>query len=81
MSGAIPPLPSTPQWCGVQLKHRDNFTFIIYIILYLFIMIILLINVPLFSAVALHSDRFMHSMCGIEQRKITEDAQDNLCIS
>jgi hypothetical protein len=19
--------PNTPSWCGVQLKHRDNFTF------------------------------------------------------
>jgi len=27
MSGAIPPLPSTPSWRGSQLKHRDNFTF------------------------------------------------------
>jgi hypothetical protein len=27
MSGAIPPLPNTPSWRGVQLKHRDNFTF------------------------------------------------------
>jgi hypothetical protein len=27
MSGAIPPLPNTPSWCGAQLKHRDNFTF------------------------------------------------------
>jgi hypothetical protein len=24
MSGAIPPLPNTPPWCGAQLKHRDN---------------------------------------------------------
>jgi hypothetical protein len=27
MRGAIPPLPNTPSWRGVQLKHRDNFTF------------------------------------------------------
>jgi hypothetical protein len=27
MRGAIPPLPNTPSWSGVQLKHRDNFTF------------------------------------------------------
>jgi hypothetical protein len=27
MNGAIPPLPNTPQWCGAQLNHRDNFTF------------------------------------------------------
>jgi hypothetical protein len=27
MSGAIPSLPNTPPWRGVQLKHRDNFTF------------------------------------------------------
>jgi hypothetical protein len=27
MSGAIPPLPNRPSWRGVQLKHRDNFTF------------------------------------------------------
>jgi hypothetical protein len=27
MSGAIPPLPSTPSRRGTQLKHRDNFTF------------------------------------------------------
>jgi len=27
MRGAIPPLPSTPSWCGAQFKkHRDNFT-------------------------------------------------------
>jgi hypothetical protein len=30
MSGAIPPLPHTPSWHGVQLKHRDNFTFYLY---------------------------------------------------
>jgi hypothetical protein len=29
MNGAIPPLPNTPSWRGAQLKHRDNFTFII----------------------------------------------------
>jgi hypothetical protein len=29
MRGAIPPLPNTPSWRGAQLKHRDNFTFII----------------------------------------------------
>jgi hypothetical protein len=28
MSEAIPPLPNTPSWCGAQLKHRDNFTFL-----------------------------------------------------
>jgi len=28
MSGAIPH-PNTPSWCGAQLKHRDNFTFIV----------------------------------------------------
>jgi len=27
MRGAIPSLPSTPPWRGVQLKHRDNFIF------------------------------------------------------
>jgi hypothetical protein len=27
MSGDIPPLPNTPSWRGVQLKHRDNFIF------------------------------------------------------
>jgi hypothetical protein len=27
MSGAIPPLPSTPSWRGAQLKQRDNFSF------------------------------------------------------
>jgi len=27
MSGAIPPLPSTPSWRGAQLKHGENFTF------------------------------------------------------
>jgi hypothetical protein len=25
----IPPLPNTPPWRGAQLKHRDNFTFIL----------------------------------------------------
>jgi hypothetical protein len=29
MRGAIPPLPNTHSWRGAQLKHRDNFTFII----------------------------------------------------
>jgi hypothetical protein len=29
MGGAILPLPNTPPWRGAQLKHRDNFTFII----------------------------------------------------
>jgi hypothetical protein len=28
MRGAIPPLPNTPSWCGAQLKHRDNFTYL-----------------------------------------------------
>jgi hypothetical protein len=27
MSGAIPPLPNTPLWCGAHLNSRDNFTF------------------------------------------------------
>jgi hypothetical protein len=27
MRGAIPPLPNTLSWSGVQLKHRDTFTF------------------------------------------------------
>jgi len=27
MSGAILPLPQYASWCGVQLKHRDTFTF------------------------------------------------------
>jgi hypothetical protein len=26
MSGAITPLPNTPSWRGVQLKHRGNST-------------------------------------------------------
>jgi hypothetical protein len=26
MLGAIPPLPNTPLWRDAQLKHRDNFT-------------------------------------------------------
>jgi len=30
MSGAIPSLFNTPSWRGAQLKHRDNFTFILY---------------------------------------------------
>jgi len=30
MSGAIPSLPNTPSWRGVQLKHRDNFTLIYF---------------------------------------------------
>jgi hypothetical protein len=31
MSGAIPSLSNTPSWRGAQLKHRDNFTFYLYI--------------------------------------------------
>jgi hypothetical protein len=31
MRRATPPLPNTPSWRGVQLKHRDNFTFYINI--------------------------------------------------
>jgi len=27
MSGAIPPSPNTPSWCGAQLRHGDVFTF------------------------------------------------------
>jgi hypothetical protein len=27
MRGAIPPLPNTSSWRGVELKHRDNFIF------------------------------------------------------
>jgi len=30
MIGAIPPLPDMPSWCGAQLKHRDNFTLLLY---------------------------------------------------
>jgi hypothetical protein len=30
MSGAIPPLPNTPSWCDIQLKHRGSFTFTFY---------------------------------------------------
>jgi hypothetical protein len=30
MSGAIPPLPSTPSWVDAQLKHRDIFTFTLW---------------------------------------------------
>jgi hypothetical protein len=33
MHGAIPPFPNTPSWCGAQLKHRDNFTFYLYLYL------------------------------------------------
>jgi len=32
MRGAIPPLPNTSSWRGVQSKHRHNFTFIFTII-------------------------------------------------
>jgi len=31
MSGAIPPLPSTPSWRGAQLKHGENFNKSIYV--------------------------------------------------
>jgi hypothetical protein len=31
MSGAIPPHPNTPSWCGAQLKHRDKFKFYLYL--------------------------------------------------
>jgi hypothetical protein len=31
MSGAVPPFPNTPTWRGAQLKHRDNFTFYLYL--------------------------------------------------
>jgi hypothetical protein len=27
MSRAIPPLPNTPSWHGVWLKHREDLTF------------------------------------------------------
>jgi len=30
MRGAIIPLPNTPSWRGVQLKHRDNFTLCVH---------------------------------------------------
>jgi hypothetical protein len=29
MREVIPLLPSTPSWCGAQLKHRDSFISII----------------------------------------------------
>jgi hypothetical protein len=32
MSGAITPLPNTPSWRGVQLKHWDNFIFTFYLL-------------------------------------------------
>jgi hypothetical protein len=35
MRGAILPLPNTPSWSGAQLKHRDNFTFTLVMILFL----------------------------------------------
>jgi hypothetical protein len=43
MSGAIPPLPNTPSWCGAQLKHSENFTFIIIISIIIIIIIIAII--------------------------------------
>jgi len=30
MCGAIPPLPSMHSWRGAQLKHTDNFTFLLH---------------------------------------------------
>jgi hypothetical protein len=33
MHASLPPLPSMPSWHGAQLKHRDNFTFNMYVIL------------------------------------------------
>jgi hypothetical protein len=35
MSGAIPQLPNTPSWSGVQLKHRNNFTLLLPFAYYL----------------------------------------------
>jgi hypothetical protein len=37
MSGAIPPFPNTPSWCGAQLKHRDNFTFLPFTCMFRFL--------------------------------------------
>jgi hypothetical protein len=34
MSGATSPLPNTPSWRGVQLKHGDNFTFTFYLLIW-----------------------------------------------
>jgi hypothetical protein len=31
MRGDILPLPNTPSWRDAQLKHRDNFTFILMV--------------------------------------------------
>jgi len=33
MSGAVSPLPNTPLWRVAQLKHRDNFTFTVLILI------------------------------------------------
>jgi hypothetical protein len=33
MRGAIPPLSITPSWRGDQLKHRDNLTFAVVLLL------------------------------------------------
>jgi hypothetical protein len=32
MSGGITPLPNTPSWRNAQLKHRDNFTFLVVVV-------------------------------------------------
>jgi hypothetical protein len=34
MHGAITQLPNTPSWRGAQLKHRDNFTFLPYLLIF-----------------------------------------------
>jgi hypothetical protein len=34
MYAVIPPFPSMPSWHGDQLKHRDNFTFYLYLMAY-----------------------------------------------
>jgi hypothetical protein len=33
MRGAIPPFPNTPSWRGAELKHGDNFTFTLLLLI------------------------------------------------
>jgi hypothetical protein len=41
MSRSIPPLPNTPSWRGAQLRHGDNLTFTLHLIIIIIIIIII----------------------------------------
>jgi competence protein ComGC len=36
--------PNTPSWSGAQLKHRENFTFIIVVVVVIIIIIIIIMT-------------------------------------